>query len=165
MNIVLVEPEIPQNTGNIARTCAATGTALHLVRPLGFSTSDRYLKRAGMDYWKSVDVRYYDNLGDFFRQNSGGNFYYASTKAPRSYDEVDYLENDYLVFGKETKGLDEELLSKNYDKCIRIPMINSTRSLNLSNAAAVILYETLRQNNFYNLKKEGKLTNDTQNSR
>lgn len=165
MNIVLVEPEIPQNTGNIARTCAATGTSLHLVRPLGFSTSDRYLKRAGMDYWKSVDVRYYENLDDFFRLNSGVNFYFATTKAPRSYDEVAFSENDFLVFGKETKGLDEVLLSKNYDRCIRIPMTGSTRSLNLSNAAAVILYEALRQNNFFSLKKEGELTNDIKNSR
>lgn len=163
MNIVLVEPEIPQNTGNIARTCAATGTTLHLVRPLGFSTSDRYLKRAGMDYWKSVDVRYYENLGDFFNNNTGGNFYYASTKASKSYNEIKFAENDYLIFGKETKGLDEKLLSINYDRCIRIPMMSGSRSLNLSNAAAIILYEALRQNNYNNLKIEGELTYDSKN--
>ena len=160
MNIVLVEPEIPQNTGNIARTCAATGAVLHLVRPLGFSTADRYLKRAGMDYWKLVDVRYYDDLNDFFNKNKDGNFYYASTKSKHSYDEVFYKKDDYLLFGKETKGLDEQLLKDNYDRCIRVPMVSESRSLNLSNAVAIILYEALRQNNFEALKKEGKLTNE-----
>lgn len=160
MNIVLVEPEIPPNTGNIARTCAATGTALHLVKPLGFSTEDRYLKRAGMDYWKFVDVRYYDNLEDFYNKNENGNFYYASTKSPKSYDEVIYDKDDYIIFGKETKGLDEDLLRENYSRCIRIPMIDEARSLNLSNAAAVILFEALRQNEFKTLKKEGKLKDD-----
>jgi len=160
MNIVLVEPEIPPNTGNIARTCAATGTMLHLVKPLGFSTADRYLKRAGMDYWKFVTVKYYDSIEDFFDKNKDGNFYFASTKALRSYAEVQYLPNDYLIFGKETKGLDEVLLRENYDKCIRIPMAGEARSLNLSNAAAVILYEALRQNDFQALKKEGKLKDD-----
>jgi len=160
MNIVLVEPEIPQNTGNIARTCAATGTVLHLVRPLGFSTADRYLKRAGMDYWKLVDVRYYDNLDDFFIKNDGCNFYFASTKSKKTYDSIKFSENDFLLFGKETKGLDEKLLKANYDKCIRVPMISESRSLNLSNAVAVILYEALRQNNFNSLKMEGKLTDE-----
>jgi len=160
MNIVLVEPEIPQNTGNIARTCAATGAVLHLVRPLGFSTADRYLKRAGMDYWKLVDVRYYDDLDDFFNKNANGNFFFASTKAPRSYSEAEFSDNDFFIFGKETKGLDESLLRDNYDKCIRIPMISEARSLNLSNAAAIILYEALRQNEYKTLKKKGKLTND-----
>lgn len=164
MNIVLVEPEIPQNTGNIARTCAATGTKLHLVKPLGFATSDRYLKRAGMDYWKSVDVKYYENLDDFFINNAAGNFYYASTKANKVYAEIKFEENDYIIFGKETKGLDERLLANNYNKCIRIPMVNSTRSLNLSNAAAIILYEALRQNNYKNLKMEGELHFDVKNS-
>ena len=116
MNIVLVEPEIPPNTGNIARTCAATDTMLHLVKPLGFSTADRYLKRAGMDYWKFVTVKYYDCIEEFFDKNKGGNFYFASTKALRSYAEVQYMPNDYLIFGKETKGLDEALLRENYDK-------------------------------------------------
>jgi len=160
MNIVLVEPEIPQNTGNIARTCAATDTVLHLVRPLGFSTSDKYLKRAGMDYWKLVDVRYYDNLEDFFKKNIGGNFYYASTKSIKTYADIEYKNNDYVLFGKETKGLDEKLLRENYQKCIRIPMFKEARSLNLSNAAAIILYEALRQNEFKFLKKEGKLTDE-----
>lgn len=160
MNIVLVEPEIPQNTGNIARTCAATGSVLHLVRPLGFSTADRYLKRAGMDYWKLVKVRYYDNLDDFFEKNKGGNFYFASTKSKKSYADFQYCNDDYLMFGKETKGLDEKLLKENYDKCIRIPMISGSRSLNLSNAVAVILYEALRQNDFESLKMEGKLTDE-----
>jgi tRNA (cytidine/uridine-2'-O-)-methyltransferase len=160
INIVLVEPEIPPNTGNIARTCAATGSTLHLVKPLGFSTEDRYLRRAGMDYWKFTDVIYYENLGEFFKKNSSGNFYFASTKAPRSYDEIEYKHGDYLIFGKETKGLDESLLKDNYDKCIRIPMIDEARSLNLSNAAAVILYEALRQNGFKTLIKEGKLSSE-----
>ena len=160
MNIVLVEPEIPQNTGNIARTCGATDTVLHLVRPLGFSTSDRYLKRAGMDYWKLVDVRYYDNLDEFFNKNLQGNFYYASTKSVKSYSDIKYSMNDYLIFGKETKGLDENLLRENYDRCIRIPMFNEARSLNLSNAVAIILYEALSQNEFEFFKKEGKLTNE-----
>lgn len=158
MNIVLVEPEIPQNTGNIARTCAATDTVLHLVRPLGFSTSDRYLKRAGMDYWKLVDVRYYDDLDDFFKKNPDGNYYFASTKSEKTYSDISYSENDFVLFGKETKGLDESLLKENYDSCIRIPMFNEARSLNLSNAVAIILYEALRQNEFTFLKKEGKLT-------
>jgi len=160
MNIVLVEPEIPPNTGNIARTCAATGTMLHLVKPLGFSTEDRYLKRAGMDYWKFVNVKYYDGIEEFFDKNKAGNFYFASTKAPRSYAEVQYRPDDYLIFGKETKGLDETLLRENYEKCIRIPMAGETRSLNLSNAAAIILYEALRQNDFKTLKKEGKLIDE-----
>ena len=160
MNIVLVEPEIPQNTGNIARTCAATDTVLHLVRPLGFSTSDRYLKRAGMDYWKLVDVRYYDNLDDFCNRNSLGNFYYASTKSEKSYSDIVYTMNDYIIFGKETKGLEENLLRNNYERCIRIPMFAEARSLNLSNAVAIILYESLRQNEFKFLKKEGKLTHE-----
>ncbi len=164
MNIVLVEPEIPPNTGNIARTCAATGTVLHLVEPLGFSTSDRYLKRAGMDYWKFVEIRYYDGIEDFFEKNKDGNFYFASTKAPKSYDEVEYKDSDYLIFGKETKGLDEDLLRQNYEKCIRIPMADEARSLNLSNAAAIILYEALRQNDFKTLKKEGILRNEQQDS-
>ena len=164
MNIVLVEPEIPQNTGNIARTCAATDTVLHLVRPLGFSTADRYLKRAGMDYWKLVDVRYYDNLDDFFNKNLLGNFYFASTKSEKSYSDIEYTMNDYIIFGKETKGLEEDLLRKNYERCIRIPMFKDARSLNLSNAVAIILYEALRQNEFKFLKKEGELTSEKQNN-
>lgn len=157
MNVVLVEPEIPQNTGNIARTCAGLGAVLHLVRPLGFSTSDRYLKRAGLDYWDYVDVRYYDSLDEFHEINRGGNFYYCTTKAGKSYDECKYNAGDFFIFGKETKGLDENILKKNYDRCIRIPMNKNIRSLNLANAVAIILYEAFRQNGFSNLEAKGEL--------
>lgn len=157
MNIVLVNPEIPQNTGNIARTCAATKTRLHLVRPLGFSTDDRYLKRAGLDYWDDVEITYYDDIGEFFSINKGGRFFYATTKAGISYDEMVYRKDDFLVFGKETKGLDEKLLRANGDKCVRIPMAECSRSLNLSNSVAIILYEALRQQGFEKLKRKGIL--------
>jgi len=156
-NIVLVEPEIPQNTGNIARTCAATGAGLHLVRPLGFSVDDRYLKRAGLDYWSDVNINYYDSfkeLRDTFRDNE---FYFASTKAPKAYTEVMYPEDCFLVFGKETAGLPEELLMDNKERCIRIPMKAAIRSLNLANSVAVILFEALRQHGFNGLLEEGKL--------
>ncbi len=159
MNIVLVEPEIPQNTGNIARTCAATGAKLHLIKPLGFSLEDKYLKRAGLDYWFLMQYTVYENWQDFLNRNPDANLYYATTKAPRDYCQVEYLENDYLVFGKETKGLDEKLLFDNYDRCIRIPMREEARSLNLSNSVAVVLYEALRQNDFSGLKGNGKLHN------
>lgn len=164
MNIVLVNPEIPQNTGNIVRTCAATRTRLHLVEPLGFSTDDRYLKRAGLDYWKDVEIFYYKNINDFFAKNSKSKLYYVSTKAGKSYDTINYSENDFLLFGKETKGLDEKLLKENYDKCIRIPMVNNARSLNLSNAVAVVLYEALRQQNFLSLERKGVLKDVSKNS-
>ncbi len=157
MNVVLVEPEIPQNTGNIARTCAGLAVTLHLVRPLGFSTSDRYLKRAGLDYWENVDVRYYDSIDHFFEVNKTGNFYFSTTKAKKSYTEFSYLPNDFFVFGKETKGLDENILRNNYDKCIRIPMNGNIRSLNLANSVAVILYEAFRQNGFADLDLKGEL--------
>jgi tRNA (cytidine/uridine-2'-O-)-methyltransferase len=156
LNIVLVEPEIPQNTGNIARTCAVTNSKLHLVRPLGFKTSDKYLKRAGLDYWDKLDISYYDNLDHFFEKNKGGSFFYATTKAAKSYAAFDYQENDYFLFGKETAGLPEKLLEANLDKCIRIPMKDNLRSLNLSNSVSIIIYEALRQNNFINLNKKGK---------
>jgi len=156
LNIVLVEPEIPQNTGNIARTTAVTGSKLHLVRPLGFSTSDKYLKRAGLDYWDKMDISYYDNLDHFFEENKGGRFFYATTKAPNSYTKFDYQEDDYFLFGKETAGLPEKLLEANLDKCIRIPMKENLRSLNLSNSVSIIIYEALRQNDFINLNKKGK---------
>jgi len=156
LNIVLVEPEIPQNTGNIARTCAVTDSRLHLVRPLGFSTSDKYLKRAGLDYWDKLEISYYDDLDDFFERNKGGRFFYATTKAPYSYDEPDYMIDDYILFGKETAGLPEKLLKNNLEYNIRIPMKKSLRSLNLASSAAVIVYEALRQNNFGNLNKKGK---------
>ena len=157
LNIVLVEPEIPQNTGNIARTCAATGSRLHLVRPLGFEIDDRKLKRAGLDYWHLLDITYYVGLEDFFHQ-SEGRFFYFSTKAPRTYCEVSYRDGDYLVFGKETAGLPEELLHSHPDDCVRLPMIEGARSLNLSNTVAVGVFEALRQTGFAGLKGEGQLT-------
>ncbi len=159
LNIVLVEPQIPQNTGNIARTCAATGARLHIVRPMGFEIDNAKLKRAGLDYWHLLDITYYDSLDDFFDKNEGS-FYYFSTKALNIYSDVDYEDNCYLFFGKETAGLPEELLYVNKDKCVRIPMINDTsaRSLNLSNSVAIGVYEVLRQWNFPALLTEGKLT-------
>lgn len=157
MNVVLVEPEIPQNTGNIARTCAGLGVTLHLVRPLGFSTSDRYLKRAGLDYWENVEVIYYDSLEEFFTLNNNGNFYYCSTKARKTYTDFKYSHGDFFIFGKETKGLDEKILRDNYEKCIRIPMNKNIRSLNLANSVAVILYEAYRQIGFRDLESKGEL--------
>lgn len=150
INIVLHEPEIPQNTGNIARTCAATGSRLHIIKPMGFEIDDKKLKRAGLDYWHMLSITYYENLEDFFSKNPG-NYYFCSTKAPCSYTEVQFSDNDYLVFGKETKGLPETLLSANLDKCIRIPMAKDARSLNLSNSVAIVVYEALRQTGFLNL--------------
>ena len=150
LNIVLVEPEIPQNTGNIARTCAATGSRLHIVKPMGFEISDKHLKRAGLDYWYLLDITYYDDLSDFFSKNQG-NFYFCTTKAPRPYTDVSFSDGDYLFFGKETKGLPEDLLEQNLEKCIRIPMISEARSLNLSNSVAVVVYEALRQTGFASL--------------
>ena len=157
-NIVLVEPEIPQNTGNIARTCAATGARLHLVKPLGFEIDDAKLKRAGLDYWHMLDITFYDDINDFFEKNKEGTFYYCTTKARKNHDDVEYKDGDYLVFGKETKGLDESLLKDNPDYCVRIPMIDGARSLNLSNSVAIVVYEALRQNKFMSLKKQGELT-------
>ncbi len=157
MNIVLVEPEIPQNTGNIARTCKATGSVLHIVKPMGFTIDDKKLKRAGLDYWHELDIRYYENLSDFFAKNQG-NFYFATTKGKLRYDEPSYQDGDYLFFGKETRGLPENLLAENYDTAIRIPMAEGNRSLNLSNSVAVVLYEALRHNDFFQLKEDGELT-------
>ncbi len=156
-NIVLVEPEIPQNTGNIARTCAATGSRLHLVRPLGFEIDDKKLKRAGLDYWHLLDITFYDDIDDFFKKNKG-NFYFASTKALKRHSDVKFKDGDYILFGKETKGLDEELLKKNKEMCIRIPMISDARSLNLSNSVAIVIYEALRQNDYFDLETKGSLT-------
>lgn len=156
MNIVLFEPEIPQNTGNIARTCAVTDSKLHLIRPLGFSTSDKYLKRAGLDYWDKLDITYYDNSDHFFEKNKGGRFFYATTKAAAPYSSFKYQKNDYFLFGKETAGLPEKLLKENLDYCLRIPMKDNLRSLNLSNSVSIIIYEALRQNNFIDLNKKGK---------
>lgn len=161
LHIVLVEPEIPQNTGNISRTCAATGTKLHLIEPLGFKIDDRKLKRAGLDYWPLLDITIYPNLDDFFARNSGP-FFYFSTKASRVYSEVAYPETAYLVFGKETKGLPEELLRANPDACVRLPMIDNdaARSLNLSNSVAVGAYEVLRQWHFPGMRLQGHLTGE-----
>ena len=158
-NIVLVEPEIPQNTGNIARTCAATGCALHLVRPLGFEISDKYLKRAGLDYWNLVDIYYYDSFEEVKEKNAGARFWFYTTKARKNHCTVSYRDGDFLVFGKETKGLKEELLMEHPDECVRIPMIDEARSLNLSNSVAVAVYEALRQTGFNGLLQEGQLHN------
>ena len=156
-HIVLVEPEIPQNAGNIARTCAATGSELHLVKPLGFEISDKYLKRAGLDYWNLVKVHVHEDLGELFSAAPDGRFFFFTTKARRAYTEVSYRDGDYLVFGKETRGLEEELLVAHADSCVRIPMIGESRSLNLSNAAAIAVYEALRQNRFCGLSAAGDL--------
>jgi tRNA (cytidine/uridine-2'-O-)-methyltransferase len=152
MNIVLVEPEIPQNTGNIARLCAATNCKLHLVKPLGFSVDDKYLKRAGLDYWHLVDIEYHENLQDFFSKYPDANYFYATTKAKQFYNEKQYGPNDFILFGKETAGLPKDLLEAKPERGIKLPMLKDARSLNLSNSAAIILYEALRQNNFPGLK-------------
>ncbi len=158
INIVLHEPEIPQNTGNIARTCAATGAALHLIRPLGFTIDDKKLKRAGLDYWHHLDITYYDGLEDFYKKNPDAKVYYFTTKAPHVYTEITYPSPVFIMFGKETKGLPEELLLKNPDTCVRLPMREGLRSLNLSNTVAVAVYEILRQSNFEGLQETGNLT-------
>ncbi len=157
LNIVLVEPEIPQNCGNIARTCAATGSKLHLIRPLGFDISEKAVKRAGLDYWHLVDVQVYDNLEDFFRRNDVAQMWCLSTKAPRSYAEANFSDDCYLFFGKETKGLPEDFLAAHHDSCIRLPMRAEARSLNLSNAVAITVYEALRQLDFPTLRDYGKM--------
>jgi len=148
LNIVLVEPEIPQNTGNIARTCAATGSRLHLVKPLGFSVDDKHLKRAGLDYWGLVNIYYYDSFAELKSRYSDGLFFYSTTKAKKKYTEVIYKENCFIVFGKETAGLPKLLLEENKEFCIRVPMINNARSLNLANSVAIVAYEALRQIGF-----------------
>lgn len=158
LNIVMVEPEIPQNTGNVARTCAATGARLHLVKPMGFEIDDKKLKRAGLDYWHLLDITYYESLDEFMEIHKDDTMFYFTTKAPRAYTEVDYPDDVYLLFGKETKGLPESLLAEHYDdRCVRIPMIDEARSLNLSNAVAIATYEFLRQKDFDKLLQEGKL--------
>lgn len=157
LNIVLVEPEIPQNTGNIARTCACTGARLHLVEPMGFKVDDRKLKRAGLDYWHFLDITYYESLNDFLEINKDKTMFFFSTKARHVYSDVTYPDGSYLLFGKETKGLPEELLFKNPDTTVRIPMIDDARSLNLSNSVAVGVYEVLRQWNFPELQEYGQL--------
>lgn len=157
LNIVLVEPQIPQNTGNISRTCAVTGARLHLVKPFGFEITDKTLKRAGLDYWDKLDISYYDNLDDFFSKNDGQYFYFT-TKGENVYSEVAYPDNCYIFFGREDKGLPEELLSRNRSRCCRLPMKPELRSLNLSNTVAIATYEILRQWGFPELSREGKLT-------
>ena len=159
LNIVLLEPEIPQNTGNIARTCAATGARLHLVKPFGFRIDDRKLKRAGLDYWHLLDITYYENTAEFFEKNKNGEFFFATTKGRQVYSDVAYPDGAFLVFGKETKGIDEEILIKNEQRCIRIPMIDDARSLNLSNSVAIVAYEYLRQKGFPELQNFGELHN------
>ncbi len=156
INIVLHEPEIPQNTGNIARTCAATGASLHLIEPLGFEIDDRKLKRAGLDYWHNLDITYYKNLDDFFEKNPNADFYCYTTKAPRKYTEISYPESVFLFFGKETAGLPESFLEKNLERCVRLPMREGLRSLNLSNSVAIAVYEVLRQRDFDGLLEYGK---------
>ena len=157
LNIVLVEPEIPQNCGNIARTCAATGCALHLIRPLGFDISEKAVRRAGLDYWHMVQVYDYDSIDDFFAKNQVQEMWCLSTKAPRCHTEATYRDGCYLFFGKETKGLPESFLQEHYDRCVRIPMRQDARSLNLSNAVAITVYEALRQLDFPDLTSFGKM--------
>lgn len=158
LNIVLFEPEIPSNTGNIGRTCAATGTRLHLIEPLGFSLSEKALKRAGMDYWKEIDVVRYIDYQDFMEKNPDARIYMATTKARKVYTEISYEPDCFLMFGKESAGIPEEILKEHPDTCMRIPMIGETRSLNLSNSAAIVLYEALRQNGFPRMRLSGELT-------
>ena len=157
LNIVLAQPQIPQNTGNIARTCAVTGARLHIIRPMGFEPTDKQLKRAGLDYWSYLDITYYDSFEDFFAQNDGEYFYF-STKAQKLYSDVHYPDKSYLFFGREDAGLPEELLFQNKERCVRIPMRSTLRSLNLSNSVAIGVYETLRQWGFPELQNFGRLT-------
>lgn len=159
INVVLVEPEIPQNTGNISRTCAATGSSLHMIRPFGFELSDKHLKRAGLDYWQYLDVHYYDSLDELFKKYyNGDNFYFMSTKGNKVYSDVKFKDGDFLIFGKESHGLPEPLLEKYYENTLRIPMLGNLRSLNLSNSVALSVYEALRQNGFEGLNEVGCLT-------
>ena len=157
LNIVLLEPEIPANTGNIGRTCVASGTRLHLIEPLGFSLSEKALKRAGMDYWKDLDVTTYIDYQDFLDRNPGAKIYMATTKARKIYTEVSYEDDCYIMFGKESAGIPEEILVQNQENCIRIPMMEKIRSLNLGNSVAIVLYEALRQNGFAGMNLEGNL--------
>lgn len=158
LNIVLVEPQIPQNTGNIVRTCAATNCALHIVKPMGFKVTDKTLKRAGLDYWHYLDITYYDDIDDFLQKNKNGQFYFFTTKAKHIYSDVTYPDNAFLVFGREDAGLPEPLLYNNEESCVRMPMGTGIRSLNLSNAVAIGVYEVLRQWEFPELISRGNLT-------
>lgn len=159
LNIALIEPEIPQNTGNIARTCAATGARLHLVEPMGFKITDKQVKRAGLDYWDKLDITYYKDMDDFFERNQGAEFFYFTTKAEQAHSDVQYPNHCFLVFGKETKGLPEELLKANHDRCVRLPMRGIIRSLNLANSVCTGAYEVLRQWNYPELSAKGQLHN------
>ena len=157
LNIVLHEPEMPANTGNIGRTCVAAGARLHLIEPLGFQINEKQLKRAGLDYWDKLDVTIYDDFNDFLEKNPGAKIYMATTKSKQKYTDVNYEEDAYIMFGKESAGIPEEILKANPDTCVRIPMIGETRSLNLSNSVAIVLYEALRQNEFDHMKLQGEL--------
>lgn len=159
LNVVLFEPEIPSNTGNIGRTCVATGTRLHLIEPLGFRLNEKAIQRAGMDYWKDLDVTTYLNYEDFIAKNPGARIYMATTKARKVYTEVQYEEDCYLMFGKESAGIPEEILVRHPDTAVRIPMNEDIRSLNLANSVAIVLYEALRQHNFSHMQREGQLRN------
>lgn len=159
LNIALIEPEIPQNTGNIARTCAATGARLHLVEPMGFKITDKQVKRAGLDYWDKLDITYYTDIDDFFERNKGAEFFYFTTKADQAHSDIQYPNNCFLVFGKETKGLPEELLKANHDRCVRLPMRGIIRSLNLANSVCAGAYEVLRQWDYPELSSKGQLHN------
>lgn len=160
INVVLLEPEIPQNTGNIVRTCAATGAKLHLIEPFGFTFEDKFLKRAGLDYWDLADISVYKSFDDFLEKNNGkiNKMFFASTKASHNHTEISYGEDCWVMFGRESRGIPEEILHDNYDKCVRIPMRANTRSLNLANSVAIIVYEYLRQHDFEDMLQEGKLT-------
>lgn len=157
LNIVLLEPEIPANTGNIGRTCVAAGARLHLIEPMGFRISQKEVKRAGLDYWDKLDVTVYDSYSDFLEKNPGAKIYFATTKAKHTYADVSFEEDSYIMFGKESAGIPEEILVQHPEKCIRIPMFGEIRSLNLSNSVAIVLYEALRQNAFMGLNPEGEL--------
>ncbi|MCR5431477.1 MAG: tRNA (cytidine(34)-2'-O)-methyltransferase [Lachnospiraceae bacterium] len=157
MNIVLLEPEIPSNTGNIGRTCVATGSSLHLIKPLGFELDEKHLRRAGMDYWKSIDLHIYENYEDFCNKNGSAVMHFATTKGQKMYTEADFGPDDFIMFGKESRGIPEEILIEHPESCIRIPMLGDIRSLNLGNSVAIVLYEALRQNNFMGLNPTGHL--------
>ena len=157
MNIVLLEPEIPANTGNIGRTCVASGSTLHLIKPLGFSLDEKQIRRAGLDYWPKLDYRLYENYADFCEQHPGIRMHFATTKARKVYTEAEFHEDDYIMFGKESAGIPEEILLDNQDMCIRIPMIGDIRSLNLGNSVAIVLYESLRQTGFEGMNLKGQL--------
>ncbi len=161
MNIVLLEPEIAPNTGNIGRSCVATNTTLHLIEPLGFKIDDKSLKRAGLDYWHALDLKIYENYNDFLNKNNNPTVFMATTKSTQTYCDVSYKPDSFIMFGKESKGIPEELLINNKENCIRIPMIGQYRSLNLSNSVSIVLFESLRQNNFLDFQTEGTLHNLT----